>query len=148
MGAVLAIWAGLGVWTVFRGNGAWAWPTFESGMGWLGYGKSAWMSLPEDMRRMMPIAGALAMVGGLAAALVWPRVGVVMLHSMLGVSMVVGLGLCAMNVARPEWLGALPAKAWVQLVMVLAMVAFGALLQWQVPPGKTLKQGRPMVVVD
>ena len=96
----------------------------------------------------MPIAGALAMVGGLAAALVWPRVGVVMLHSMLGVSMVVGLGSCAMNVARPEWLGALPAKAWVQLVMVLAMVAFGALLQWQVPPGKTLKQGRPMVVVD
>jgi hypothetical protein len=70
---------------------------------------------------------------------------------MVGVSMLVALGLCTMTAVRPQWLGALPGRSWSQLLVVLGMVAFGAVLQWNLAPPKKPKLangGRPLVVAD
>ena len=151
LGLVLAGWAAVGVWMLCKGTDVWTLPKYEVGTSALIYAKSLWPSLPTEVQRFLPFAAVMALVSGLLSALVWPRVGVVMLYSMLGVSMVVSMGLCFMNVARPQWVGALPAQGSMQVMMVLAMVAFGALLQWQIAPSKKgpkPKNGRPIVVLD
>ena len=91
------------------------------------------------------------MVTGLVASLRWPRFGVVMLYSTAGVSLVVGMGLSAISYARPQWVGSLPAKGSSQAMTLLAMVAFGALLQWRIAPAKKMpkaRQATPFVIDD
>jgi hypothetical protein len=63
------------------------------------------------------------------------------------VSLILGMGLAAMNLARPQWLGNLPAKTSAQVTTLLAMVAFGALLQWRIGPGNVAKAKRPKPTV-
>ena len=117
----------------------------------IAYGKVLWQGLPLEMRRVLPVACGAVGIGGLVAAMLWPRICIVFLYSTIGVSMLVGLGLCSMNVARPQWLGALPHRSSSQLLAVLGMVAFGALLQWKIAlsrKGMIPKPSRPLVVQD
>jgi hypothetical protein len=150
LGLVLAGWAAVIVWMICKGNAVWTLPKYRMGTTATGYAKDLWQSLPADVVKFLPFAAGMALVSGLAGALVWPRIGVVVLYSVVGVSMVVGLGLCVMSFERPQWIGMLPAKGSLQVMLVMAMVAFGALLQWQIAPVKKgkQKQGRPIVVLD
>src|SRR5436853_514317 len=84
-----------------------------------------WVGLPTLTRLYLPYACGAALISGLAASLLWPRVGLVLLYSTAGVSLLVGLGLTVVNVARPQWIESLPARSSTQLIIVLAMVAFG-----------------------
>ncbi len=143
LGFVLAGWAALAVWIVCKGVGVWTLPKFEPGMATLEYAKYFWQSLPVDVQKLLPFAAGTALLSGLATSLLWPRIGSVLLYSMAGVSMWVGLGLCAMNMARPQWIGALPAKGSSQLFAVSAMVGFGVLLQWQLGPKKAVQSSKP-----
>jgi hypothetical protein len=150
LGLVLAGWAAVVTWLAFKGDGTWTLPKYETGVQLAQYGQSLWESFPDAVRRIMPFACGTAMLSGLVAALMWPRVGVVLLYSCVGVSMILGMGLSAVNLARPQWVGNLPAKTSAQVVTLLAMVAFGALLQWRIGPGNSGKQKarRPMVIHD
>lgn len=151
LGLVLAAWAAVAVWILCRGHGVWSLPKYDAGADAAAFAKSLWLSLPDGVRQYLPYACGMALLSGLLSALLWPRVGVVLLYSTGGVSMLVGLGLCTMNFARPQWLGALPAKSSSQLLVVLAMVAFGAVLQWNLAPSKKSKlanDGRPLVIAD
>ncbi len=151
LGVVLAAWAALGVWIVCRGADAGALPRYAIGTKTMDYMKDLWASLPVDVRKFLPFACGATMLTGLIASLRWPRFGVVMLYSSAGVSLVIAMGLSAMSYARPQWVGALPAKGSSQAMTVLAMVAFGALLQWRIGPSKKMpkpRQGRPLVIDD
>jgi hypothetical protein len=151
LGLVLAGWAAVAVWTIFKGQGTWSIPKVETGMSAIAYGKVLWEGFPLEMRRVLPVACGAVGIGGVAAAMLWPRICIVILYSMLGVSMLVGMGLCSMNAARPQWLGALPNRSSSQLLAMLGMVAFGALLQWKIAlskQGMNPTLSRPLVVQD
>jgi hypothetical protein len=149
LGLVLAAWAAVAVWVLCRGDGIWSLPKYVPDTSVVDYAKDLWQSIPLGVQRYLPFGCAIGLVSGLAAALLWPRIGVVMLYSTAGVSMLVGLGLCAMNCARPQWIGSLPAKSSSQLITLLSMVAFGAILQWRIAPSRKAKRSpprRPMLV--
>ena len=149
LGLVLAGAAAGVVWTIYKGQGAWSVPKVETGMSAIAYVQVLWQGLPVEMRRILPIACGAAWIVGLAAAMLWPRICIVILYSTIGVSMLVGLGLYSMNAARPQWLGALPNRTSSQLLAMLGMVAFGALLQWKIAlskKGMNPKPSRPSVV--
>ena len=149
LGLVMAGWATAAVWTLCKGVGVWKLPKFETGTAAWAYAKDFWLSLPVDVQKFLPFAAGTALLSGLATAMLWPRIGAAFLYSIAGVSMVVGLGLCAMNMARPEWIVALPAKVSSQVLAVAGMVAFGVLLQWQLGPQKAVqsaKQRMPLIV--
>lgn len=149
LGMVLAGWATVAVWTLCKGVGVWTLPAYLPGTAAWDYAKDFRQSLPPEVLRILPFAAGTALLSGLATALLWPRVGAVLLYSMAGVSMVVGLGLCAMNMARPQWIGSLPAKGSSQWLAVAGMVGFGALLQWQLGSAKknpNAKTRMPLIV--
>ena len=153
LGLVLAGWAAVATWVLCKGTsvglGIWTPPKYGFGTEPATYLKDLWQSLPGDVQKYLPAACGMAMVSGLAGTLMWPRIGVVVLYSMAGVSLILGMGLGAMSYVRPQWIGALPAKTSSQALTLLAMAVFGALFQWRTAPQKKLnepRRGRPMVV--
>jgi hypothetical protein len=81
------------------------------------------------------------MITGLSATLLWPRIGVVMLYSCAGLSLLVGMGLAAIEISRPQWLVHVPAQTWAQLTTLGALVAFGAVIQWNSSPAPSRPAG-------
>jgi hypothetical protein len=145
LGIVLAGWAAVFTWIFCNGNNAWSWPALDWHTQPKDYLLSVWQNLPSQVQHVMPAASGAAAFLGLLTALVWTRIAAVILYSLAGVSLIVGLGLCAVNLRRPDWIGMLPASTLSQSITVLGMVAFGALVQWRIAPEKKPKhQIKPM----
>jgi hypothetical protein len=135
-GLLLACWAAIGVW-VFAGPGAeLTWPAVDATTTWQSLGQTFWACLPEKVRTLLPFACGGAMLSGFLSSLLWPRVAVVTLYSALGTSLLVGLGLIAIENRRPEWITIVPSQTWAQVASLLGIVAFGAIIQWQMMGGK------------
>jgi hypothetical protein len=138
LGIVLTVWAALATFVLCGDHKAFVWPAYTVGVSWKIYLPAVWNALTPEVRRMLPFACATAMVGGFVATLVWTRLGVVLLYSCTGISLLVGLGVAAMSAAKPQWLKLIPNQTSSQVIVLISMVAFGAVLQWRCAPG-----GRP-----
>jgi hypothetical protein len=156
-GLVLTAWTALAVWLLMKHDGTWAFPKLESPFVPAVFGKALWQSVPPAIQQVLPYACGMALVSGFSAALLWPRLGLVLLYSMAGVTIFLGLGMCLINAQRPQWIRSMPATWSSQLLILSAMVGFGAVLQWNIAPSK--KSGssgagskpaarKPMVVTD
>jgi hypothetical protein len=140
LGIVLAGWAAVLTWIGCKAGDTWSWPTVDWHTQPKEYLLSVWQNFPSDVQHIIPAASGTAAFIGLLTALIWMRIASVILYSLAGVSLIVGLGLCAVNLQRPDWLGMLPASTLSQGITLLGMVAFGALVQWRVAPDKKPKQ--------
>ncbi len=135
LGLLLACWAALATWA-FAGAGAeLTWPAVDAETTLRSFGEAVWTNLPEKVRTLLPWACGGAMASGFLSSLLWPRFAVVMLYSALGTSLLVGLGLIAIENGRPEWITIVPSQTWAQVMTLLGIVAFGAVVQWQLAPG-------------
>ncbi len=143
LGMVLACWAAIGTFIVCGGSaeGAkpWEWPALSAGMTPKAYLADLWNALTPEARRVMPFACAAALLSGLAASVMWPRLGAVLLYSCTGLSLLIGLGVAAMSAAQPQWLKAIPNQTSSQVIVLVSMVAFGAILQWRCAPGARVR---------
>ncbi len=134
LGLLLACWAALGTWA-FAGEGAVpTWPAVETTTTIASFAQATWANVPEPVRKLLPYGCGGAMLSGFLAALLWPRAAVVLLYSALGTSLLVGMGLIAIENGRPQWITIVPAHTWAQLTTLLGLVAFGAVVQWQRAP--------------
>lgn len=131
---MLAAWAALGTWIICNDSSVWTWPAVDAETTLRTFAGATWASLPEAVRKYMPVATGIAMISGFASTLVWPRVGQVLLYSTAGVSLVIGMGVAAIEFGRPEWIWIVPAQTHAQLMLLFGMVAFGAVVQWQLAP--------------
>jgi hypothetical protein len=136
LGLVLAGWAALAVFTLCADpQHGFAWPvtapdaTLESQV------VDVWNALTADARRLLPFACAAATLSGVAISVLWPRIGVVLLYSTAGISLVIGLGSAVLNSAKREWLAVIPNQTSSQVIVLVSLVAFGAILQWRAAPG-------------
>jgi hypothetical protein len=138
LGAVLCAWALLGTWIVLRGDSTFApradWQTSQ--MIWPDYVKDCFFRFPEHVRRVVPYSMATAMISGLAFTLLWPRFGRAFMGSTLGVTMVFAAGLALMSDRQPQFLVYLPNEWQAQVGMLVGFVLLGALIQWQLLPGR------------
>jgi hypothetical protein len=80
-------------------------------------------SFPRDL--IFPLGAAMLM--GLTAALMWPRVGAIALFSMIGSSFMALGALVAME--RID-MSLVPTQKIAQVLLMVGLVALGALIQW------------------
>ncbi|HEY7117921.1 MAG TPA: hypothetical protein VH475_15145 [Tepidisphaeraceae bacterium] len=135
LGLVLACWASLAVFFATGEARGFVWPVTTGPSGTIqAYLADLWSALTPDTRRLLPFAWAAAMLWGIAASVIWPRLGIVLLYSTAGISLLVGMGTLALNSAKREWLALIPSQTSAQVVVLLSAVAFGAVLQWRTAP--------------
>lgn len=131
---VLALWVGTAAWLTVGGGGELQWPVVNPSANVEVIIADVWKSLPGDLPRVMPLAVAGALAGGIAITVVSPKLGRVLTYVMVGVSMLVVMGVTAVRMSRPDWLVMLPRTFSTQAVIVLGMVLTGVLIQWRLTP--------------
>jgi hypothetical protein len=135
LGLVLAAWAAVATFVVCGDPKGFTWPVSLEGASLHVRLMDIWNSLSPDVRRLLPFAVCAGLISGVCASLLWQRLGVVLLYSSAGVTLLVGLGVAVLNSARHEWLSVIPKQTSSQVIMLICLVAFGAILQWRVAPG-------------
>jgi hypothetical protein len=143
LGAVMATWAAIGTWVMYRNGQSWSWPVVEPTTTIAQFFTDLWHVLPPDVTRIAPWSAGVAMLSGVALALLWPRLAVPLYWSMAGVSLAVPTGLAAMQYRCPEYLAKVPDQAGAQLVVLGGLVAFGAVLQWGLTPKEPKRVAKP-----
>lgn len=134
LGLVLASWAALAILVLCGDPKGFTWPlstpdsTFQSRL------IDIWNAFTPEVRRLLPFAACAGFISGICASLMWQRLGVVLLYSTAGVSLLVGLGIAILNSAKHEWLKIIPSQTSSQVIVLISLVAFGAVLQWRSAP--------------
>jgi hypothetical protein len=142
LGLVMGAWAALIISSRWYGS-KWTMPAWYSGMWPTDYLKAIWSVLPDDLGRVLPFACGVAMLCGICTGVLWPRFGRVLFYSMTGMTLFIGLGLVALQLAQPRWVYLLPVRDDVQSLILLAMMGVGALLQWRLVSGHFSKSKAP-----
>jgi hypothetical protein len=133
LGLVLAAWAAVATWEFGKGNAEIVWPSVEPTAAILpAYLADVWKALPADVTRIAPFMCGTAFVSGLIAALMWPRVGVILLYVLIGISLLVSMGLMCVEIGRPQLMQLVPSSLNAQLMMLGLLVLIGSLVQWKV----------------
>jgi hypothetical protein len=132
LGAVLACWAALATWLMFNHDAGWIWPPFDASATLPRYLSGVWHQLPQDVAKYLPIACGIAMLCGSAAGILWPRLGLVLLWSSAGVTLLIANAMSAMQRFSPGIFHRLPKQNWAQLGALGVLVAAGALWQWHI----------------
>jgi hypothetical protein len=135
LGLVLAVWAALATFVLCGDPKGFAWPVMAEGGTVRGYLGDLWNALSPDARRLLPFACCAALMSGMVASVVWQKLGVVLLYSTAGITLLLGMGAVAINSAKREWLSVIPSQTSSQVIVLVCAVAFGAILQWRVAPG-------------
>jgi hypothetical protein len=89
----------------------------------------------------MPYAAAAAAVTGLAMTILWPRFSTLLAWSLIGVSMLVGLGSAVVDYLQPQWIRAIPPQTWAQCLILAMLIAVGLLVQWRTEMLSTSEAG-------
>jgi hypothetical protein len=134
LGIVMSSWTALACWILLRNGAAWHWPIIGPETTLDGFFKELWLGLPPDVTRILPYACATAMITGLAVTIIWPKVSLVLVWSMAGVTLLVCMGVAAIQIGQPAWLAKIPQPMWAQAALVLLLVMFGSLIQWKIAP--------------
>jgi hypothetical protein len=138
LGTVLCAWALLGTWITMRGDGRfeeraqWQVETMQ----WPAYVQDLNARFPDAVRRVVPYSLATAMISGLAFTLLWPRFGRTFMGSTVGVTLVFLAGLTLIADRQPLFLSYIPSQWQAQVGTLVGFVLLGALIQWQLLPGK------------
>jgi hypothetical protein len=131
LGMVLALWAALVTWICVGDAQAMSLPVVNEFTTLASFAQDWWMGLPPPVTRLLPYTTAAAMVTGLACAILWTRLTTALAWSLTGVTLVAGCGLAAVQFAHPEWLDGRVPGVPLQAVIVVLLVALGALIQWK-----------------
>ena len=130
----LAVWVGTAAWLTVGGGQRLHWPTLDASAGVETALAAVWRSLPGDLPRVMPVALAAALAGGIAITVLSPKLGRVLTYTLVGLSLLVVMGVTAMRMSRPDWLALLPRSLPAQAAVLAGMVLAGVLVQWRLTP--------------
>lgn len=133
-GTVLASWAAVGTWIALHNGADWNWPAIDANTTIVSYAAALWHALPPDVAKYLPWCCGAAMVSGVAMSIIWPKVALLVGWSMAGATLLVGMGVAAVNFGRPQWLANLPTPMWAQTSLLAMVVTLGALIQWKLGP--------------
>jgi hypothetical protein len=135
LGLGMMLWAALGTW-IFMGGGdaVWDWRSARWDGDMVQYLHQLWQALPPQMARVFPAACFAGFATGVSITVFFPKLGKVMAHSLMGVTLVALMGAIAAGTARPHWLAAVPGSNAAQGLALIGLVVLGALIQWQFTP--------------
>ncbi len=134
---VLSVWAAVATWILRNENATLVFPVGSETL--RDFWAALWRALPPSVKGMLPLAVGMASLAGLALVVMWRRIATVFFYSLLGVSMMLGMGLWAVSMRGGEkggWPRYLPEHTQMQIVLILGMVVLGAMVQWLSLPMK------------
>lgn len=131
LGVVLSVWTTLVLWATRGPAFHWRWPEYNPGLTLPQYLANLWQNVPETMQQCLGFATAAAMLIGISAALLWPRIGIALLWSAAGVSLLVPAAATALSKLDPQVLRHIPRQTSDQLALLAGLVGIGAILQWR-----------------
>ena len=135
LGVGLMVWAALGTWIFFAPvDASWDWRSARWDGDMVQYLHQLWQALPPGMARRLPAACFAGFATGVTISVFFPKLGKVLTHSLIGVTLVALMGAIAANTARPHWLTAVPGSNAAQGLALIGLVVLGALIQWQITP--------------
>ena len=147
LGVVLSLVAMAAAWQ-WRGAPPVAFPPVEHAWTPERYAQELWAGVPQDVRDVAPHAGLICVLVGWGVALLWPRVGLVALYSILGLVLALFMGLCLVNMSQPSLLAYIPAQAAVQGAVLLGLITVGVLAQWIMLPKPKQTYQQPSLEAD
>lgn len=134
LGVVLSIWTALVLWATRGAAFHWRWPQYDPAQTLPQYLANLWQNVPDTMQQCLGISAAAAMLVGISAALLWPRVGIALLWSAAGLSVLLPAAITALGRIDPEVLVHLPRRTSDQLALLAGLVGLGAIFQWRTNP--------------
>jgi hypothetical protein len=134
LGTILASWTSMACWMMFRNGAGWDWPAWDASTTIVSYSTTMWQSLPPDVVRILPWAAIAAMISGLAIAILWPKLSLIVGWSLAGTTLLAGMGVAAMEYAQPQWLVKIPSPLWAQAMLLACFTALGSMIQWKLGP--------------
>jgi hypothetical protein len=132
---VLCLWAALATWVRYHEDIPITWPEQTQTTG--EFVRAVWNQLPEPVRTPMPVAIGLAIVTGVGSTLLLPKITPILTFSIIGVTMLLGMTLWAIQTKAIQWPAVIPAQTNMQAAMLAVMVLVGAVVQWQCMPAKS-----------
>jgi len=142
LGLLMALWAALALWAMY-GPSTWTWPLLDSLSVLPAYLRDLWFNLPADIAHPLPIICGTSFIAGLTATLLFPRVGVIVLHSLLGSTLLLTASLLLAQTRYPQALTKLPEHQWAQASLIFTLVLLGMALQWKLRPRHRTTQPPP-----
>lgn len=140
LASVLCLWGAVGCWSAM-GPEAFAWQTDPSAMALPAMIMQAWRSLPPDFVHVLPFAAVASGAVAMAIAILWPCLSTSLLYSLTGITIVVAMGLVSLRYGFGRWITVIPETLGPQLLILIALVATGALIQTQMEPRVAVDQG-------
>jgi hypothetical protein len=134
LGVVLTIWTALVLWATRGAAFHWRWPQYDTAQTLPQYLSTLWQNVPDTMQQCLGIAAGAAMIFGIRAALLWPRVGIALLWSAAGMSVLLPAAITALGRIDPEVLLHVPRRTSDQLALLAGLVGLGAIFQWRTNP--------------
>src|SRR6185312_10749858 len=135
LGIGMMIWAALGTWIFFANESStWNWRAARWDGDMVQYLHELWQGLPPQMAHVFPAACFAGFATGVTISVFFPKLGKVLTHSLIGVTLVSLMGAIAASTARPRWLAAVPGSNAAQGLALIGLVVLGALIQWQITP--------------
>ncbi len=134
LGATLSVWTALVLWATRGAAFHWRWPQYDSGETLPQYLTTLWQNVPEAMQQCLGVAAAAAMLVGISAALLWPRVGIALLWSAAGISLLLPAAATAISRLDPQIFRHIPRQTTDQLAILMGLIGIGAIFQWRTNP--------------
>jgi hypothetical protein len=134
LGVLLGIWTALVLWATRGAAFHWRWPEYDPAQTLPQYLATLWQNVPEAMQQCLGISAAAAMLVGISAALLWPRVGIALLWSAAGLSVLLPAAVTALGRIDPQVLIHVPRRTSDQLALLAGLVGLGAIFQWRTNP--------------
>jgi hypothetical protein len=88
-------------------------------------------NLPGQTLAMLLVAGGVGLIGGIAIALRWPRLGTALFWTVLGLSTSLCSILAALQEYQPKVLRWIPSQAQTQGAALAVLIGVGAAAQWR-----------------
>lgn len=134
LGILSALWVTFICWMLLRDGASFTWPAGPEYSTFATYSAALWQQLPGSMQRILPFGAAASLITGLAMAILWPRLTQALMWSLTGLTMLVAGGAVAASYGRPNLLLYAPAELAAQVIIMVAALGTGAVIQWKVAP--------------
>jgi hypothetical protein len=131
---VLSVWASWGTWMMCHESAKLVIPRGSETL--RDFCAALWLGLPAGVKSALPMAVGMGALSALALVLMWKRLATVVFYSLMGVSMMLGMGLWVVTLRAKDWPQFLPQRTQMQMVLVAGMVVLGAMVQWVCMPMK------------
>jgi len=138
LGVITSLWSAFPVWMLRHDQTGWSWPGWSADTSLAEFCRTLWENLPDDVRMMLPYAAGASLISSVVIGLIKPRLATVINWSLWGATLMLVGSIVAIAAYQPEWFAKAPAGLRSQILILAAIVAFGAVVQWKTaPPGRS-----------